>query len=403
MSTIQIRALGARGDGIADVDGGTLHIPFALPGETIEARDGGLPHVVTASPDRIAPFCRHFGTCGGCKMQHLAPAPYAEWKRNLVVSPLAWTGLSPDIAPMVDAQGLGRRRVTLHAKFVQGKAQAGFMVAKSHDLIDLDACPLLVPALRNAPDIARKVIAPLARLGKPADVQITATDGGLDVDLRGPGKEAHDHRLALTEVAASLDLARLSLHGETMVERRPPTLRMGKAVVILPAGGFLQATAKGEEVLAGLVEDALGKSRKVADLFCGAGPFALRLAEKRTVFAWDSDRPAILALDRAARMTPGLRPVAAEARDLFRRPLLPHELDAFDALVLDPPRAGAEAQVRQIMKSKVKLVVYVSCDPQSFARDAVSLGEAGFSLPQVTPVDQFAHSAHVELVGIFRR
>lgn len=398
-----ISALGARGDGILAGPAGIEHVPFALPGEAVTTEPGGAFVVHPSSPDRIAPFCPHYGRCGGCKMQHLAPAPYAEWKRGIVATTLRRAGLEAEVAPMVAAEGAGRRRVILHAKVVKGRWQAGFMVAKSHDLIDLDACPVLVPALAGAPEVARRVLQPLVRMGKPADVQITATDGGLDVDIRGPGREALNHRLALTEAAVALDLARLSLHGEIIVERRAPLLTMGRAVVNPPPGGFLQATAAGEETLALLATAALGKARKIADLFCGVGPFALRLAEGRSVSAFDSDRAGIEALTRAARSTPGLRPVVAEARDLFRRPLLPHELDGFDAVLLDPPRAGAEAQVRQIARSKVSAAVYVSCDPGSFARDAVVLKEAGFTLKSVTPVDQFAFSAHIELVAALMR
>ncbi|MCA0424996.1 MAG: RNA methyltransferase [Proteobacteria bacterium] len=403
MTGLVISALGARGDGIAAGPAGIEHVPFALPGETVTVASDGTYTVEPSSPDRIAPFCPHYGRCGGCRMQHLAPGPYAEWKRGLVASTLRRAGLETDITPMVGAHGAGRRRVILHARVEKGRWQAGFMVAKSHELVDLDSCPVLVPALGTAPELARRILQPLVRLGKPADVQITATDGGIDVDIRGPGREALSHRLALTEMATALDLARLSLHGEIIVERRAPTLRMGRAVVNPPPGGFLQATAAGEQTLAELVVAALGKARKVADLFSGVGPFALRLAESRSVSAFDSDRPAIEALSRAARATPGLRPIAAEARDLFRRPLLPHELDAFDALVLDPPRAGAEAQVRQIARSKARHLVYVSCDPASFARDSALLTDAGFSLKSVTPVDQFAFSAHIELVAALTR
>ena len=404
MTIFTITALGAQGDGIADDHGRPTHIAYALPGETVvPAAPGMLPAITNPNVDRIAPFCPHFGRCGGCKIQHLAKTPYLAWKRGIVVNALAREGIETDVAATVDAHGAGRRRVTLHAKFERGVAQAGFMIAKTHDLVDLDRCPILVPALQNAPEIARAVIRPLSRMGKPIDVQLTASEAGLDVDLRGPGKEALTHRLALSEIAATLDLARLSLHGETIVERRAPLQRMGKAMVNPPPGGFLQATAEGEAVLAALVAAALGKAKKVADLFSGAGPFALRLAETRAVTAIDSDAPAIEALGRAVRAAPGLRQIPAEARDLFRRPLLPHEIEAFDALVLDPPRAGAEAQMRQIARSKAKHVVYASCDPHSSARDRRILVAAGFRMAGVTPVDQFAHSAHIEMVGLLTR
>lgn len=405
MTDLTIISLGARGDGIADSDTGPRHIPYALPGEVVRLDEvGGLAAVVSPSPQRVAPFCPHYGVCGGCKLQHLAAGPYQEWKRDLVVTALARAGLEATVAPLIPAHGEGRRRVTLHARFERGQALVGFMMAKTHDIIAIERCPVLTPALGRAPEVARAVVAPLSGLRKPVDVQITAADGGLDVDLRGPGKIDDGLRLALSRLAERLDLARLSLHGDTIVERHPPMQRMGASMVTPPAGGFLQATALGEATLAGLVEAAVGKARRVVDLFCGAGPFALRLARTRAVAAYDSDRPAIEALTRAARATPGLKPITAEARDLFRRPLLAPELAGVDAVVLDPARAGAEAQVRHLVRaSGLKRLVYVSCDVQSFTRDARLLCDGGFRLATVTPVDQFAYTPHIELVGEFSR
>lgn len=408
MTEVIIEILGGKGDGLAHVDGRAVHVPFALPGErvTIAGRDGTarLVQVIAQSPERIEPLCRHFGTCGGCRMQHASDMLYRDWKRELVVSALGRAGLEAPVAPLVPAQGAGRRRVVLHVRFDKGRALAGFMAAGSHDLIELDTCPVLAPALAAAPQLARQVVRPLRGLGKPLDVQITATDSGLDIDIRGAGKVDAPLRLVLSDLAGTLDLARLSVHGDLIVERRPPLLGMGRASVLPPPGGFLQATETGEAQIATLVEAALGKAKRVADLFAGCGPFALRLAATRPVSAFDSDRPAIEALLRAWRSTPGLRTIVAEIRDLFRRPLLKHELAAFDALVLDPPRAGAEGQVRQIALAKGPArIAYVSCDAGTFARDAAILVAAGWRLEQVTPVDQFLFTPHVELVGVFVR
>ena len=402
---VTIERIGARGDGVAIHDGRILHVPYALPGETVELDADGRPTAVTpTSPERIAAFCPHYGICGGCKLQHWAAAPYAAWKRESVVQALRNAGLETDVAPLIAAHGKGRRRAIFHATFDKGVTRLGFMTARTHDLIDLDTCPVLVAALAGATDIARRIIRPLSGLGKPLDVQMTATQGGLDVDIRGAGKGFEPLRLKLTDIAGALDLARLSVHGDIIVERRAPALSMGKAVVAPPPGGFLQATEAGEEALAGLVLASLGKAKRVADLFSGCGPFALRIAATHAVDALDSDRPGIEALLRAARATPGLKPVSGEVRDLFRRPLLPHEIKSYDALVLDPPRAGAEAQVKEIAKAQAPgRIIYVSCDRDSFARDAAILVGAGWRLEKVTPVDQFAYTAHVELVGVFTR
>ena len=232
------------------------------------------------------------------------------------------------------------------------------------------------------------------------DVAITATDTGLDLAIKSERKPRPE---AIAAFAQTHKLARLAFNGETRFMARPPAVKMGKALVELPVESFLQATQKAEETLAELVMSAVGKAKSVADLFCGVGPFALRLAETAKVFAADSDKPATAALAKAVRFTQGLKPVTVLARDLFRDPLAPVELQPYDAVVFDPPRAGAEGQARELARSKVKTVVAVSCEPRTFARDAAILLAGGYRLESVTPVDQFVWSAHVELVGVFRR
>lgn len=399
--------LGQRGDGIAQAPAGSIFIPYALPGETVRAvvdgERGQLVEIIVPSESRIAAICPLFTRCGGCAAQHMAPGLYREWKRQQVVTALSRAGIEAPVADLVDAHGAGRRRVTFHARR-QGEAMVvGFMAARSHELIAVEACPVLAPGLDRAPAVALMLANRMGGANKPLDIQVTASEAGLDVDMRGHGPLGDKLRLALTQLAERLDLARLSNHGEIVVERRPPLQRMGKALVAPAAGGFLQATAAGEETLAGLVMAALPKGKRVADLFAGCGPFSFRLAERMQVLAIESEKAAMLALAKGAGATQGLKPIATETRDLFRRPLLEHELNGFDVVVLDPPRAGAEAQVKRLAVSKVKDVIYVSCDAGSFARDAATLIAGGYALEGVTPVDQFRYSAHVELVGVFRR
>jgi 23S rRNA (uracil1939-C5)-methyltransferase len=308
------------------------------------------------------------------------------------------------VEALIDAHGEGRRRLTLHVRYPDRAMRVGYMAARSHDIVEIAFCPIAEPALKeSAPEIARALAERLARGRKPLDIQITAAETGFDVDLRGHGPVSERERQDLVALAADLDLARLALHGEVLVERRAPVITMGRAAVVPLPGSFLQATRAGEEILAGLVAGACAGARRIADLFSGVGPFALRLAERAEVHAVEGDRGAIAALDKAARAAPGLRRVSTEVRDLFRRPLLSPELDAFDAVVLDPPRAGAEAQVRQLALSRVPLVVSVSCDAGTFARDAAVLAAAGYRLERVVPVDQFKHSPHVEVFGVLRR
>lgn len=414
---LEVERLGARGDGVAQTARGPLFVAGALPGERVSAAIGAgdrarLVAIERASPERVAPFCPHFGRCGGCSVQHLAPAPYAEWKRGIVVGALDAARIKEAdalVAPLVDARGAGRRRVTLHARARQGGVAGGgvavgFMAARSHALVPIETCPAAEPGLDGAAPAAQALAALLAASGKPLDIQASASEAGLDIDIRGHGPVSGKQRTLLIAAAERLDLARLSLHGEVLVERRPPLVRMGRAAVVPPPGSFLQATGAGEAALAALVDAALEPARegkRVADLFAGSGPFALRLAERVAVHAVESEAGALAALEKAARATPSLRPITTERRDLFRRPLLAPELSGFDAVVLDPPRAGAEAQMRRLAETPVAAIAYVSCDPATFARDAAILIAGGYALARVTPVDQFAYTGHVELVGAF--
>lgn len=407
---VTLAGMSARGDGIGTVEGARVHVPFALPGETArivrEGERGTLIEIVEASPDRVAPPCPLFARCGGCAVQHWAGPRIAEWKRERVATALRRAKVEADILPTRDAHGAGRRRVTLHVRYPKtpgGRIEAGFMQARSHALVDLEGCPLLVPALAPAPDIARAIGHILRGLAKPLDVQVTATDSGLDCDIRGSGPLVDGLRQKLIALARERDLARLTLHGERLIEARLPVLQFDGLTAVLPAGSFLQATAEAEAMLAGFALEALEGAKHVADLFCGLGPFALRLARQGKVSAMDSDKGAIEALNRSIRANPGGKPLVAEARDLFRRPLFAPELKPFDAVLMDPPRQGAEAQAREIAKSKVAKLVSISCDPESFARDARILMDGGFKLGTVTPVDQFRYSAHVEVMAVFTR
>ena len=278
------------------------------------------------------------------------------------------------------------------------------MAARSHALVPIDHCPITVPALHPLPDVARRLAAPLGHGRKPLDVAVTATDQGLDVDLRGHGPVSAGVGAALVRVAGELGLARLSLHGERLMEAEPVSVTDGGTRLYPSPGGFLQATAAGQAVLVELTLAALGsRIRKVADLFSGCGPLSLAMAARAAVHAVESDAAALAGLDRAFRAATGLRQITTERRDLFRRPLLPLELGAFDAVVFDPPRAGAEAQARQLAAAKVPLVIGIACDAGTFARDAATLVAGGYQLESVTPVDQFRHAGHVEMVGVFRR
>jgi 23S rRNA (uracil1939-C5)-methyltransferase len=403
--------VGHRGDGVVLADGMSVYVPYSLGGETVEADSvQGHPDrrrllaVDTASPERIAPFCPHFGICGGCAIQHWQPDRYRAWKRNLVIETLRQAKLDCDVSELIDAHGLGRRRMTLHGRMgTHDVLKVGFAAANSHDIIPVDRCPILDPGLDGALDAAWALAEPLIRIGKPLDIQITATASGLDVDVRGSGPLPTNMIAVLSRLAEQHRLARLTRHGELVLMRAPPVIFIGAAQVALPPGSFLQATVAGEETLAKLVAEHCGRAKHIVDLFCGVGPFALRLATRARVLAFDSDAGAIGALQKAAIATSGLKPVKAEVRDLFRRPLVREELRDIDAVVFDPPRQGAQAQALQLAASKVGRVIAVSCNVATFARDARILVDGGYHLEAVTPVDQFRHTPHVELVARFSR
>jgi len=404
-----IERLGRRGEGVARHEASPVYVPYALPGETVLAeRDGERAHVVellAPRPDRVEPICPYYGVCGGCAVQTLPESDYAAWKRGLVMTALTRAGLEVPVASLVDAHGLGRRRATFHARLEQVRAapRVGFMQARAHTIVDLAFCPILAPAMAGALPAARRIAAILSQAGKPLDVLVTATETGLDLDLRGLGRADEAQRRALVAAAAALDLARLSNHGEILVEARAPVLRMGRAVMAMPPGAFLQATAEGETALANRVVAGVGEARTIADLFCGVGTFALRLAESAAVMAIDSEPHAVAALVRAAAGTAGLRQPRTEVRDLVKRPLSAAELSGVAAVVFDPPRAGAAAQAAEIARSGVPRVVAVSCDPGTFARDAATLVAGGYRIESIVPIDQFRYSAHVELVAVFTR
>lgn len=408
-TSVTVRELGRHGHGIAEINGQRIFVPFTLPGEIVRVRVAGdhaeLLEIAEPSPKRTEPACTHFGSCGGCAVQHLAEEEYLQWKQGIVETALRNQGLEVNVDPIVDAHGEGRRRVSFHLVRKGGKTSVGFMQARSHRMEDIEACPVLEPELSGLIGMAHALGNLLLPRDGKLDVSLTGTETGVDCNVSGRIDVGYEQHMALSELAEQFDLARLSLNGETVAERRRPELVIGPARLTPPSGGFLQATGEGERVLSALVAEHLvdTNSQNTADLFCGIGAYALRLAEQRQVFAADNSAEAIAALESAVRHATGLKPVATSVRDLFDDPLLVDELGEFDAVVFNPPRAGAASQVFEIVGAQVPTVVAVSCDPSTFARDARILVDGGYDLLKVTPVDQFKWAAHVELVALFRR
>lgn len=407
MTTLKIDHMSHRGEGVAVDRGEKIFIPFALTGETVSARVEGhyaeLIDILAPSPQRIPAICSFYGQCGGCAVQTLKSESYAAWKISLLENAAQREGLSFKILPMVNAQGLGRRRVALHARISNGIAQVGFMAARSHRLVEINHCPLLVAELNPALQAARDLSQILASREKPLDLAVTATPEGMDFDIRGAGDLASHEIKALVKTAQAHRLARLTNHARLVTLIQSPWIDIQGTRTPLPPGAFLQATQAGEEMIALKIQEALKKSKSVADLFCGIGAFSLRIARYARVAAYDNNSSAIEALCAASRQTAGLKPLHAETRDLFNRPLTAQELTPFDAVVFDPPRAGALAQAKSLAHSKIRTIVAVSCNAQSFCRDAAILIAGGYSMGPVTPIDQFLYSTHLEFVAVFTR
>ena len=411
--TLTIARVGGQGDGIAETAAGPVFAPLTLPGETVRGvvREGRLEEVeiVAPSPDRIAPVSPQYGDCGGCSLQHWAAEPYLDWKREQVRLALARERIEIAVEPTVAIAPGTRRRLALHARRgPDGQAILGFKARKSWRLVEIAACPVADPRLVAAlPALARVADAFLEHPKSAPTLHVTLTLDGLDVDVTGverrSGGLSRDAQMRAIAASNAADLARLSLAGETLVMARQPHVQFGPATVPVPAGGFLQAAPPAEVAMVERAVAAVKGAKKIADLFCGAGTFTFPLAKVAPVLAADGSAPGIAALKAGFKTAKGIKPIEAQARDLFRRPMAPYDLRSCDAIVLDPPRAGALEQTQQITQTKAATVVYVSCNPVTFARDARVLIDAGFRLETVTPVDQFLWSAHVELVAVFRR
>ncbi|RCS23383.1 class I SAM-dependent RNA methyltransferase [Phyllobacterium salinisoli] len=404
---VTIDTMGAGGDGVAMTSEGQVFVPFTLPGEVAniarEKSRGTLMALIEASPERIDPACRHFEACGGCALQHWQENSYGDWKRGLVADALAGRRLNFTLEPLVPCAPHTRRRAVFAVRRTEQGVLFGFHRHQSHEIIDIHECVVTVPAIVERLADLRQLAALLAQGTKPFKLTVTATASGLDIAAVGCGLPETAKRRTLTTFMLEKSFARLTCEGEIIIEPRKPLIHFGKVAVQAPPGGFLQATAEAEEAMSALVMGHLAKTKRAADLFCGTGTFTFRMAEKMAVHAVETDAAALAALDHAARNTQGLKPITTERRDLFRRPLMMKELARFDGVVFDPPRAGAEAQAKEIAKSNVAKVAAISCSPVTLARDLAILTDGGYRIDRVIPIDQFLWSSHVEAVALLSK
>ncbi|MFB0994805.1 MAG: class I SAM-dependent RNA methyltransferase [Paracoccaceae bacterium] len=404
---LTIDRLGYLGDAIAAGPDGPIYVTHGLPGEEVEGDIQGdrmvAPKIITPSPDRVRAPCAHARSCGGCLLQHASDSFVAEWKLDVVRTALARQGLNADFLPILTSPPQSRRRASLTARRSKMGAMIGFHARGSDVLVPVPNCQLLSSELMAAfPALEALVVAGSSRKG---EVQLTITQAlvGPDVSVTGGKPIDATLRLELAHIAEKYNIARLSWENEVIALRTAPTQRFGAALVAPPAAGFLQATLQGEADLVAAVTHAVGGAKKIVDLFAGAGTFALPLAENAEVLAFEGEAEMVAALDKGWRMAQGLKLVTSQTRDLFRRPLEPDEFKGVGAVVIDPPRAGAEAQIATISRSEIPVVVAVSCNPVTFARDAAVLVKGGFELQWVQVIDQFRWSSHVELVAKFTK
>ena len=393
----EIVRIAAKGDGIT---GGGRHVSLTAPGDRIRT-DGSIER----GPHHVEPPCRHFGRCGNCQLQHLDDEALTAFVRDRVVHAATSQGLAiDDLLPVYLSPPRTRRRTTLHFRAARkGPAALGFAQAGSSAIVDLRQCEVLHPALFALVEPLRETLHDRS-WARGADIALTLCRQGVACDFTNVTEVDNRDRLLLTDFAMANGLARLSIdegYGpDTVWEPEPAQVMLAGVPVRFPVGGFLQPTLDGEAALTQAAKEWLAGAERVADLFAGLGTFGFALTGAN-VHAFEASCASHEACSLAARQ--GRLPLVAHHRDLFRNPLQPDELEAFDAVLLDPPRAGAKSQVEELARSRVSRVVYISCNPSSWARDVKKLSESGFRLSAVKPVGQFRWSTHVEIASLLVR
>lgn len=404
MTRIEITRLGHHGDGIA---AGPVFAAKTLPGEVIEGDVEGdriaAPRIITPSADRVTPPCSHFKACGGCALQHASDDFVAGWKADVVRTALSHQGLDVPVSKVFTSPDQSRRRATFAGRRTKKGVLVGLHGRASETLVPVANCVLMTPRIMaSMPALEALVQVGGSRRAEMA-ITVTDSDAGLDVAVLEAKPLDMELRSELAAVVRAHGLIRLSWNGDEVVQETRPYLTFGRARLVPPPGSFLQATKHGELTLVALMKEAVSGAGRVVDLFAGCGTFALPISEFAEVHAVEGEAPMLKSLSGAWKTAPGLKSVTTATRDLFRQPLLPDELNRFDAAIIDPPRAGALAQVGELAKSNVRFIGFVSCNPVTFARDAKTLIDSGFKVDWLHVVDQFRWSPHVEIAARFSR
>lgn len=408
MTEVKIDFVGHKGDGVAHLNNNPLYVPYALEGEVIKIKGSGprreIDKIATPSQQRIEPICKYFGTCGGCQLQHMGESAYLDWKMSLVKEPLSRVGISTEPEAILSYSDASRRKCVFNAQRTPNGMLLGFNEKSSNEIVPLDACPVLVPAINEQLDAIRDLVNSVPTAKNPLRVSVLVTKNGLDIAIEDAKPLSEAERQVLIKKTIAHKFSRMSVNIETLIKTAEPHIEIASTIVSPPPASFVQALKQAEDDMSDIVSEFLKGCKQVADLYCGIGTFALKLAENSAVYAVEESGDALNSLDQAWRDTGGkLKQVKTEKRNLERRPVTFGELKKMDGLVFDPPRAGAELQCKQIAKSRVKQVAAVSCNPNTLATDLEILLAGGFKVKRIIPIDQFKYTPHVEVVVLLER
>lgn len=408
MTELKIDFVGHKGDGVAHLNNHAIYVPYTLEGETVAVEGSGPRREVTSikekSQDRIEPICQHFGACGGCQLQHMSERAYLDWKMGLVTEPLKRAGVTLTPDDMISFDDASRRKCVFNAQRTPQGMQLGFNEKASNEIVAIETCPVLVPEINNQLDNIRDLVNSVPTTKHPLRVSVLVTKNGLDIAIEDAKPLSEAERQVLIKKTINHKFSRITVNLETLIKTAEPHIEIANTIVSPPPAAFVQALKQAEDDMADIVARFLKGCKQVADLYCGIGTFALKLAENSAVYAVEESGDALNSLDQAWRDTGGkLKQIKTEKRNLERRPVTFGELKKMDGLVFDPPRAGAELQCKQIAKSRVKKVAAVSCNPITLATDLEILITSGFTVKRIIPIDQFKYTPHVEVVVLLER
>ncbi len=408
MTEVKIDFIGHKGDGVAHLNGNAVYVPFTLEGETLIIQGSGprrdILEIKQTSSDRIEPICKHFGTCGGCQLQHMQEQTYLKWKMKLVTEPLSRVGITQTPEAIISFNDASRRKCVFNAQRTHQGMQLGFSEKARNEIVAIETCPILVSEINERLPLLRDLVNSVPTTKNPIRISVLSTENGLDISIEDAKPLSAAERQILIKKTVANKFTRLTINDEVLIKTAEPHIKIASTIISPPPAAFVQALKEAEDTMTDIVADFLKGCKQVADLYCGIGTFALKLAENSQVYAVEESQMALESLDQAWRQTGGiLKQVKTEKRNLERRPVTFGELKKMDGLVFDPPRAGAELQCKQIAKSRVKKVAAVSCNPTTLAVDLEILLASGFKIKRIIPIDQFKYTPHVEVVVLLER